>query len=1639
MGPAPSNREIAMSDRDIAIIGMACVFPAAADVRQYWENILAKVDAVGDPPPDWEAELFWDPDSTENDRTYCKRGGYLGKLASFDPTAYGIMPNAVDGTEPDHFMALRTAHDALANAGLKDLSAVKDRTAVIIGRGTYVNRGNAAALQQGVVIESVVRILRQLHPEYLPEELALIKKELRKSAPQFQSDTASGLVPNIISGRIANRLDLMGPNYLVDAACASSLVAVEHGMRELQSGNCDLAIAGGVHANTSPVLVMIFSQLKALSRKGQMRPFDASADGTLLGEGVGMVVLKRLGEAERDGDKIYAVLKGIGIASDGRALGVLAPRIEGEITALERAYAHAGIDPSTIGLVEAHGTSTPVGDATECEALRRVFGERKSESPRCALGSVKSMISHTMPASGMAGLIKSALALHHKVLPPTLHVENPNPKLGLEKSNFYLNSETRPWIHGFRSHPRRAGINAFGFGGINAHAILEEYTGPNQAAWMQHQWDSELFVLSATTREGLATEAQRVLALLEEKGAALNLKDLAWTLNNSGDFAAERLAVVATSREDLSAKLNRALPKLADAKAKQIKDIEGIYWFRDKLSTEGKLAFLFPGEGSQYSNMLADLCIHFPEVREVFDSMDRAYENHPRGYLPSDVMFPPPLAGSKDRLWNMDSGAESVFCANQALAALMRKFHLHPDAMVGHSTGEHSALLASDVVQVRNEEELLSHIQGVYEVFERLSNSSGIPEAVLLAIAGADHKLLEELVQNSNGELYIALDNCIHQVVICGKEDAIDRLMQALSGKAAIAQKLPFSRAYHTPWFEVFSKPLKVHFDHLNIGKAKVDLYSCVTTERYPEDPDTIRQLAAVQWASTVRFRETTETMYRDGVRIFVEVGPKSNLSGFVDDVLRGKPHIAIPSNVQHRSGILQLHHMLGQLVAHGVKLSLSALYERRDPQSIDIPFKIKRSMVLSTGLQPIRLPKDFALPARATAAEPPRALSAAVNGGTRHAPAPVAAPLPAPAQVPVPTPVPVAAQPVAVAASSPRTTVMEEHLRTMQQFLAAQQQFLTTVLCGGAVAAPAPVPQAPVPSHAAAPIRPFLNEIVELVEGSHAVALHHFDLSRETVFWDHTLGRDVSVEDPALLGLPVVPLTVTMEMLAEAAALLEPGRVCTGMRDIRAARWVTIEQPGYAVELTARQKAPGEIHVALREAGGASALRPVFAEATVLFADRRPASGGPMPFRLENAHPSDWDPALLYRTGMFHGALMQGVKSVETMGRNGSSSTLEAIPHDLLFAGNSNPAFVFDPILLDAAGQAVAYWFWEAIQKGTDLFPYRVATFDIFEAAPPAGTQLECRVIRQHETDMMVHSDMEVLDRSGKVYYRLLGWETRRFPQPPRFLALRVSPLDSYVSSPWAAPVSGLADSQRIACRRIDDLSSEFLESSHNIWLKALAYLALNPAERARWESMKGVAKRKHEWLLGRCAAKDAVRELVLKEHGVTLGAADVEIDYDSHGKPEVRGAWMARLGIQPSISITHSHGIAAAAATLKPHAHVGIDIETLDRPASHYENLAFREEERRMLALTSPERHNEWALRLWTAKEAVSKALGQGFHQGLHSLHILGFDPATGHVQLALSEALSAMFPALRGKSVTAITASDGKLAVAAAVLTR
>ena len=1583
----------AQPHRDVAIIGMACVFPGAKNLQNYWENILHKVDAVSDPPSDWEAEYFFDEDSTTNDRTYCKRGGYLGALAAFRPLDHGIMPNSVDGTEPDHFLALQAASEALADAGYADaakLKAHKERTAVIIGRGTYVNRGNTTAIQHTVVLDSVLRVLERLHPEHTQEELKDIRKELKASLPPFHADTAPGLVPNIISGRIANRLDLMGPNYIVDAACASSLVAVDLAMQQLLGGRCDMAIAGGVHASTPGTIMAIFSQLKALSRKGQIRPFDQEADGTLLGEGVGMLVLKRLVDAERDADRVYAVIKGVGTASDGRALGLLAPRLEGEELALRRAYENAGVDPASVELVEAHGTATPVGDVVEVEALNSVFGLRTDGPPRCALGSVKSMISHTMPASGSAGLIKTALALHHRVLPPTLHCDHPNPKLHLEKSNFDMNTESRPWIHGSRQTPRRAGVNAFGFGGINAHVVLEEYNGPASETWLQHQWDSELFVVTGATREEMLAEAQRLREFVSKAPDSVSLKDLAWTQNcGSGKKPGgdSRLAVVAASRPDLCQKLEAAVEKLKDGRAARLRSVEGIYYFREPLAGRGQLALVFPGEGAQYENMLSDLCMHFPEVRQVFDLMDRAFEGHSRGYLPSDTIFPPPRL-SAGRLWSMDSGAEAVFVANQALCALVQQLGINADAMVGHSTGEHSALLAAGVVQASDEEELIRHIRGVNFVFESLKSSSHIPEGILLAVAGCDHGLLESLAARSEGKLHVALDNCPHQVVLCGTESAIDDCMRELAGKAAVCQKLPFSRAYHTPWFEVFSQPLRRYFDTAKIGPSRVALYSCVTAARYPDDPDQIRELTSVGWARTVRFRETIESMYRDGVRIFVEAGPRGNLTSFIHDILRGKSYLAVPGNVEHRSGILQMHHLLGQLIAHGVPVRLDYLYQRRSPQLVSLskPAAVKPVLPLSGGLQAARLRPDFKLP-------------------QREVPAPLK-------------------EPPAVAASAPaadpspgRRMILSQHFQTMAQFLDLQTQVMNAYFASrrGTTADPAVA------------TGPFITEVLEVTPGVRARARHTFSLERELLFRDHTLGRNLSQYDAALRGLPIVPLTVTMEILAECGALLEPGKALVGMREFRAHRWITLDRPGVTIEISAEQREPGAVHVTLREAGPDTQLRPLWAEGLMLFDEKYPQGRAASPLKLEAERKSQWKPERLYEDGMFHGPAFQGVRSMNSTGKNGTAASLEVPRRDALFATLPSPAFLIDPVVLDAAGQVVAFWSQEQLDPTGDIFPYRLAALDCFAPPTEPGARLECRVSVKRVTDDTISSDIEIVGADGQLRYRLESWEDRRFPQSRNFWQLRISPAEVLLAEPWQEPIAGFLE-QRLACCRIDNLRKDFFEASHGIWPKVLAHLVLSPAEREQWQSMTAVDKRRHEWLLGRCAAKDAVRLLVKRHFGVTLFPADVEIVPDAYGSPQARGAWTTEIGVNPTVSISHTHGIAVALASLEPGQMVGIDIETMRHSPEDFQAIAFSDRERAILGALDQDLRHEWSLRMWCAKEAVAKALGRGFTVGMQALRVAGAEIENGVVHVELQEGLQREFSQMRGRPMMVYT-SRGK----------
>ncbi len=516
---------------------------------------------------------------------------------------------------------------------------------------------------------------------------------------------------------------------------------------------------------------------------------------------------------------------------------------------------------------------------------------------------------------------------------------------------------------------------------------------------------------------------------------------------------------------------------------------------------------------------------------------------------------------------------------------------------------------------------------------------------------------------------------------------------------------------------------MRDYFNGVTFEPTAARLYSCVSAEPYPDDMRRERELVATQWARCVRFRETVEAMYRDGVRIFVEAGPRANLCGFIDDILRGRPYIALPSNVQHRTGITQLNHLVAQLAAHNVPMRFAALYERRAPQRIDLAPAVetqkvaaRRAMKLSTGLQPLRLPADFALAPKARQDVPEIQLPAARIAA---APAPAAAP------------------PVNL-----RAEIVQRHLQTMDQFLATQATVLQTYLRAR---------QAPL---AAVIELPFMQTVTDLVEGQRATAVRRIRLDEDRLYTQHTLGREVSVADPGLLALPVVPFTVTMEMLAEAAALLRPGKVVVGMTNVRASRWITLEHDDTVLEFSAASESAEAVGVAARERRSDSTFEPLRSPRRRSTSPTYIASRPAPVFTLRGDRRSTWRPEQLYREGMFHGPCFQAVKSVERYGEDGNVSRLESLPRTDLLQSNPKPRFLLDPVLIDAAGQALAYWVKERFGILVDVFPYGVEAVRAYGPPPEPGASFECRVRAELVGSAQTRCDIDIVDAAGNVLY---------------------------------------------------------------------------------------------------------------------------------------------------------------------------------------------------------------------------------------------------------------------------------------------
>jgi acyl transferase domain-containing protein/NAD(P)H-dependent flavin oxidoreductase YrpB (nitropropane dioxygenase family)/NAD(P)-dependent dehydrogenase (short-subunit alcohol dehydrogenase family) len=912
---------------DVAIVGMACYYPKASGLADYWQNILDRVQAVTEiPETHWDWRLYYDPNPRARDKIISKWGGFLDDVP-FDPLTFGITPNSLLSIEPLQLFLLEATRRALADAGYSDRPFPRERTASILGIG---GGGSPLAVQYGFrtclpLLETVPGL------EFDSDELL---EKCRPLMPEWTEDSFPGILFNVAVGRIANRFNLAGPNYAIDAACGSSLAAVYACVRELQVGTSDVAIALGADTVQTPYAYMAFSKTHALSPKGRCRPFDAEADGIVLSEGVGAVILKRLADAERDGDRIYAVIKGMGASSDGRDKGLTAPRLEGQLRALRRAYAQARVSPGQVGLIEAHGTGTVVGDQTEAQALIQFMREAQAGPQSCAVGSVKSMIGHTKCAAGIAGLIKTSLALHHRVLPPTL-VETPNPKGDFEEGVLYLNTEPRPWVHG-ATHPRYAGVSAFGFGGTNFHAVLTEYNGDylDDESTASPRWPAELVVFSGPDREAVRSAVNRCLESLEA-GARPALADLAaasWkAYAPSPDLPI--LTVVAASLDDLREKLRDASGRLAQP-ADRWHDPRGLEFAERPGDAGGAVAFLFPGQGAQYPNMLAQVALTFPEVRRVLDRAEAVLAGSlerplARFLYPGSAFRPEAERANQEAITRADVAQPAIGAVSLGLSRLLESLGIEPQFLAGHSYGEYVALCAAGVM---DDEDLfrLSHRRGAI-----LREKTALMPGGMAAL-DTDADTATTILADQNG-ISVANSNAPNQTVIAGPEDRLDAVLARCRERGVRGQRLPVSCAFHSPLVAPAREPLAQALAQVRLQPPRRPVYSNVTADRYNADPAAILGTLVDHLTSRVRFCEQVEAMYEAGARIFVEVGPKGALTGLVGQILRDRPHLAIASDFPGRPGLVQLLQLIGRLAAHGVAVSPSRLFRGRDVATIDL------------------------------------------------------------------------------------------------------------------------------------------------------------------------------------------------------------------------------------------------------------------------------------------------------------------------------------------------------------------------------------------------------------------------------------------------------------------------------------------------------------------------------------------------------------------------------------------------------------------------------------------------------------------------------------------------------------------------------
>ena len=1049
--PSPSSEPMQSVSEStapaVAIVGIGAVMPGANDAKAFWQNIKDGVSSIVEVPKDrWDPALFFDEDPSVPDKTYTKIGGFIQDF-KFDAKRFRIPPRVASQVDPVQQLALHAVYEAMKDAGLQTDRRDKqgrpfdrERCGVILGnslggelKDAYALRVGWPEIRQNMIESGAFSSLSAAERDQMLEQ---VEAAYKSSLPVIDEDSMPGELANVIAGRVANAFDLRGPNYTTDAACASSLAALQVAVKSLQDREIDIAITGGSDRSMNIPTYVKFCKIGALS-PDHSAPFNESANGFVMGEGAGVLVLKRLRDAEADGDSIYAVIRGVGASSDGKGKGITAPNPIGQRLALERAYAMADIDPSSVDLVEAHGTSTKVGDAVELQTLSDFIGpgKRNSNAPM-RVGSVKSMIGHLKSAAGAAAVIKVAFSLKEGVFPPSLGFVKP--REGVDMTSVPLKVQTG--VEAWARPPgglRRAGVSAFGFGGTNFHVLLEEYAGqvlpdaPARKVTAAQQIPASVPASSVASvaaeivvPEGIWATSAPSREVLLERLETLNRGE-AVPFHPGDQF---RIAAASKDEAERAKQLKRAISVITKGQNPDLLRARNIYF--EEGSVDGKIAFLFTGQGSQYLDMGLDLAEIYPVVKRTFEEAD-AVLRPTLGQGVTDLIRLKDGEDAKEKelqLRRTEFSQPATLTVDVAILRLLAQHGVFPDMVAGHSLGEYGAAVAAGIMTF--EQALLA-----VSARGREMASIKLDDPGKMAGIAASYEVVQEVLSEVDGYVIAANKNCPSQTVIAGSSHGIEDAIEKFKERNVTVYPLPVSHAFHSEIVSPASEPLRKVLTRLGLSEARRPITTNVTGEYYPTGPGSVEKVVdnlAKQISSSVEWTAQVERMYADGATMFIECGPKRALTGFITSILKHSPHRSYATNHPKRGGVWSFRDGLAGLLTAGF---------------------------------PIRLPVGDAIPDLFEPAAPRRSTQAAMTAHT-------AAPVQAPEQVVV-APTPVAqdstADLIGAAARAGLSTSSAESF--VDAVLPAVQAMLETAYeASKSVSpppAPAPVPAAPAPSPA--------------------------------------------------------------------------------------------------------------------------------------------------------------------------------------------------------------------------------------------------------------------------------------------------------------------------------------------------------------------------------------------------------------------------------------------------------------------------------------------------------------------------------------------------------------------------------------------